>query len=115
MSIEEWTNPILRILRDIDQVFPELDQVSRVAFMYKSHILLKVGLKLCCSNDRHGLTVYCTVSFETRGIQLGANAGVAKTTVRSIQSFSVGRMRADPSRPSQTTKQHPIAIDFFVW
>lgn len=46
LSIQERSNPILRILRDIDQVFPQLDQTSRVAFMYKSHMVLKVRLKI---------------------------------------------------------------------
>lgn len=46
LSIQERSNPILRILRDIDQVFPRLDPTSRVAFMYKSHTVLKVRVKL---------------------------------------------------------------------
>jgi hypothetical protein len=46
LSIQERSNPILRILRDIDQVFPRLDPTSRVAFMYKSHTALKVRFKL---------------------------------------------------------------------
>jgi hypothetical protein len=46
LSIQERSNPILRILRDIDQVFPRLDPTSRVAFMYKSHTVLKVRFKL---------------------------------------------------------------------
>lgn len=45
LSIQERSNPILRILRDIDQVFPRLDPTSRVAFMYKSHTVLKVRFK----------------------------------------------------------------------
>ena len=50
LSIQERSNPILRILRDIDQVFPQLDRTSRVAFMYKSHMVLKVRFGLRCSN-----------------------------------------------------------------
>jgi hypothetical protein len=46
LSIQERSNPILRILRDIDQVFPRLDPTSRVAFMYKSHTVLKVRVNL---------------------------------------------------------------------
>jgi hypothetical protein len=45
LSIQERSNPILQILRDIDQVFPQLDRATRVAFMYKSHMLLKASLK----------------------------------------------------------------------
>jgi hypothetical protein len=36
---EERNNPIMRTLSDMDQVFLELDPVSRAAFMYKSHML----------------------------------------------------------------------------
>lgn len=43
---QEQRNPILRTLRDIDQVFPQLDPISRSAFMYKSHKLLRVSLQL---------------------------------------------------------------------
>lgn len=42
---EERNNPIMRTLGDIDQVFPELDLVTRAAFMYKSHMVLKVSLE----------------------------------------------------------------------
>jgi hypothetical protein len=45
LSIQERSNPILQILRDIDQVFPQLDRATRVAFMYKSHMLLMASLK----------------------------------------------------------------------
>lgn len=41
---QERSNPIMRTLRDIDQVFPRLDSASRAAFMYKSHMLLRVSL-----------------------------------------------------------------------
>lgn len=46
-SLNTWerSNPIMKALSDIDQVFSELDQVSRAAFLYKSHMLLKVSLK----------------------------------------------------------------------
>ncbi|KFY58294.1 hypothetical protein V496_06201 [Pseudogymnoascus sp. VKM F-4515 (FW-2607)] len=42
-SLDTWerSNPIMKALSDIDEVFSELDQVSRAAFMYKSHMLLK--------------------------------------------------------------------------
>ena len=45
-SLDAWerSNPIMKALQDIDQVFSQLDQVSRAAFMYKSHMLLKVSL-----------------------------------------------------------------------
>lgn len=46
LSIQERSNPILQILKEIDQVFSQLDRTSRVAFMYKSHMVLKVPLKL---------------------------------------------------------------------
>lgn len=46
-SLDTWerSNPIMKALSDIDQVFSELDQVSRAAFLYKSHMLLKVSLE----------------------------------------------------------------------
>lgn len=46
-SLDTWerSNPIIKALSDIDQIFSELDQVSRAAFLYKSHMLLKVSLK----------------------------------------------------------------------
>lgn len=38
------SNPVLAVLREIDvQVFPNLDQVTRVALMHKSHLLMKVS------------------------------------------------------------------------
>lgn len=45
LSSEERSNPIMRTLGDMDQVFAELDPVSRAAFMYKSHMLLKVSFE----------------------------------------------------------------------
>lgn len=45
LDTQERNNPIIKALADIDQVFSQLDQVSRAAFMYKSHMLLKVSLK----------------------------------------------------------------------
>lgn len=44
-SLDTWerSNPIMKALQDIDQVFSQLDRVSRAAFMYKSHMLLKVS------------------------------------------------------------------------
>jgi hypothetical protein len=46
LNTEERNNPIMRTLRDMDQVFEKLDPVSRAAFMYKSHMLLKVRLEV---------------------------------------------------------------------
>lgn len=78
LNSEERNNPIMRTLGDMDQVFSELDPVSRAAFMYKSHMLLKYHL----DTDKYSLD--------------------------EIPEWQ---------RPllSQRTKQHPIAIDFFVW
>lgn len=40
---EELRNPVLEVLREIDQkIFPRLDRVTRVALMHKSHLLMKV-------------------------------------------------------------------------
>ncbi|KAE9379670.1 hypothetical protein N431DRAFT_478623 [Stipitochalara longipes BDJ] len=78
LSIQEQSNPILRILRDIDQVFPRLDRTSRVAFMYKSHMNLKYHLN---------------------------------PEERNLEQMPQWQR----PRHSQSTKQHPIAIDFFVW
>lgn len=46
LNSEERNNPIMRTLGDMDQVFSELDPASRAAFMYKSHMLLKVGFEI---------------------------------------------------------------------
>lgn len=46
LNSAERANPIMRTLGDMDQVFSELDPVSRAAFMYKSHMLLKVGFEI---------------------------------------------------------------------
>ncbi|CZR67335.1 uncharacterized protein PAC_17234 [Phialocephala subalpina] len=78
LSIQERSNPILRILREIDQVFPQLDRTSRVAFMYKSHMVLKYLLN---------------------------------PEERNLEQMPQWQR----PRHLQSTKQHPIAIDFFVW
>jgi hypothetical protein len=44
LNSDERLNPIMQALADMDQVFSELDPASRVAFMYKSHMILKVGV-----------------------------------------------------------------------
>jgi hypothetical protein len=42
MTSELRGNLVLRILMDIDQeIFPMLDRITRVAVIYKSHLLLK--------------------------------------------------------------------------
>ncbi|KFY72045.1 hypothetical protein V499_07814 [Pseudogymnoascus sp. VKM F-103] len=79
-SLDTWerSNPIMKALSDIDQVFSELDQVSRAAFLYKSHMLLKYHMD------------------------------PEKGNWDEMPEWQ---------RPSftQRTKQHPIAVDFFVW
>ncbi|KFZ13384.1 hypothetical protein V502_06634 [Pseudogymnoascus sp. VKM F-4520 (FW-2644)] len=79
-SLDAWerTNPIMKALADIDQVFSQLDQVSRAAFMYKSHMLLKYHIDPEKGNWEE-MPEWQRPSF------------------------------------SQRTKQHPIAVDFFVW
>ncbi|KFZ18029.1 hypothetical protein V501_01416 [Pseudogymnoascus sp. VKM F-4519 (FW-2642)] len=79
-SLDTWerSNPIMKALSDIDQVFSEIDQVSRAAFLYKSHMLLKYHMD------------------------------PEKGNWDEMPEWQ---------RPSfaQRTKQHPIAVDFFVW
>ncbi|KFY46513.1 hypothetical protein V495_02409 [Pseudogymnoascus sp. VKM F-4514 (FW-929)] len=79
-SLDTWerSNPIMKALQDIDQVFQQLDQVSRAAFMYKSHMLLKYHIDPEKGNWEE-MPEWQRPSF------------------------------------SQRTKQHPIAVDFFVW
>lgn len=43
LSAQERHNPILRILKDMEAIFSTIDPVSKIAFMYKSHSLLKVS------------------------------------------------------------------------
>ncbi|KFY16441.1 hypothetical protein V492_01327 [Pseudogymnoascus sp. VKM F-4246] len=78
LDTSERSNPIMKALADIDQVFSQLDQVSRAAFMYKSHMLLKYHIDPEKSNWEE-MPEWQRPSF------------------------------------SQRTKQHPIAVDFFVW
>lgn len=56
LSNKERSNPIMKILQDISPIFSQLDQVSRAAFMYKGHMLLKVSdipnrISLCLDID----------------------------------------------------------------
>ncbi|KFY32592.1 hypothetical protein V493_00061 [Pseudogymnoascus sp. VKM F-4281 (FW-2241)] len=78
LDASERSNPIMEALQGIDPVFSQLDRVSRAAFMYKSHMLLKYHID------------------------------PKKGNWEEIPEWQ---------RPSlsQRTKQHPIAIDFFVW
>lgn len=46
LNPDERDNPIMRTLGDMDKVFSKLDPVSRAAFMYKSHMVLKVSLEV---------------------------------------------------------------------
>lgn len=112
-SLDTWerSNPIMKALADIDQVFSQIDQVSRAAFMYKSHMLLKVSLKPV-NYCMHVLTRL--VSHRSREGQLGGHARMAATVVRQLRLQEYWIV-ADILRFSQRTKQHPIAVDFFVW
>lgn len=51
LDMGERNNPIMRTLGNIDQVFSKLDPVSRAAFMYKSHMLLKVCVEADANAD----------------------------------------------------------------
>jgi hypothetical protein len=55
LNPDERDNPIMRTLGDMDQVFSKLDPVSRAAFMYKSHMVLKVSLEIGTPTGIRGL------------------------------------------------------------
>jgi len=45
LSLQERSNPVLQILKEVDQnLFWDLDPLSKIANLYKSMLLLKVGL-----------------------------------------------------------------------
>jgi hypothetical protein len=45
LSLRERSNPVLQILKDVDQqLFWDLDSVTKLANLYKSMLLLKVSL-----------------------------------------------------------------------
>jgi hypothetical protein len=45
LTTQERANPILQILEDVDQyLFWDLDPVTKIANLYKSHLILKVSL-----------------------------------------------------------------------
>ncbi|KAH8802749.1 hypothetical protein F5884DRAFT_756061 [Xylogone sp. PMI_703] len=89
LSIQEKGNPILQILRDIAEQFANLDPISKIAFMYKSHSLLKYYLK----PDK---TVWDEIPAWQRPMY--------------DPNLDVGVMSH-----SQTSREHDIALDFFCW
>jgi hypothetical protein len=108
---QERSNPIMRTLRDIDQVFPQLDSISRAAFMYKSHMLLRVSLIL--SMHDHKLTLCSIIWIPRSATWRICRSGRGHCKIQDGSNVDHGVLIL--SRPSQRIRQHPIAIDFFVW
>lgn len=65
LNSEERNNPIMRTLGDMDQVFSALDPVSRAAFMYKSHMLLKASFEAYIYTHIRKLTKFSIIWIPT--------------------------------------------------